>query len=434
MLAPVLSALALALAAPARIAVLPIVPGEGVSDKTAAALTEALAGEVRRRSGAEVITQREINTVLSLERQKAMMGCSSEACMAELGGALGAERLLNGDVARVGESLLVHLRLVEVAKVKVAAQSDRRFRKGTLDDVLDALPAMVGELFEGTPKPPPAQAQAQAEPPGTEKAPENGVAPGPKPAAPRALPPPWAEEPERSVKEEDLAKLSLWEDGDGHYIALNPNALDELVFWGDAKKLQRVIYIGGAVDTGQQKGSFDFWDPRVTRPGADFRFRPEGGLLYCGRDREIPFKPVPAMEAKKILARAELLVPRWRRAAGLLARDDQGVYFYVDRRRKADGALDTKSPDWRLYVGRKGALALVELVDVVADDAGFVFVTSGGRFVARRVGQKFTAEWATSSARLGLTWLETSDYGPFIYGELGVYAGQQLGTPCDGRF
>lgn len=146
MLAPLL---ALALAAPARLAVLPIVAGEGVSDKTAAALTEALAAEVRKRSGAEIITQREINTVLSLERQKAMMGCSTDACMAELGGALGVSNLVNGDIARVGESLLVHFRLVDVSKVRVMAQANRRLRKGSLDDLLDLLPAMVGELFPG---------------------------------------------------------------------------------------------------------------------------------------------------------------------------------------------------------------------------------------------------------------------------------------------
>jgi len=48
----------------------PIVPGEGVTDKPAASLTEALASEVRRRSAAEVITRREIDPVRCLERQE----------------------------------------------------------------------------------------------------------------------------------------------------------------------------------------------------------------------------------------------------------------------------------------------------------------------------------------------------------------------------
>lgn len=418
--------LALAFAAPARIAVLPIVPGEGVTNKAAASLTEAVASEVRKRAGAEVITQREINTVLSLERQKVMLGCATDACMAELGGALGAERLLVGDVARVGESLLVHLRLLEVAKVNVVAQADRRFRKGTLDDVLDAIPAMAGELFEATPKTsgPAAPKDAPA---------QTGATAGPKPAPKRALPPPWAEEPDRQLREEDLAKLSVWRDGDGRYVALDPNDLDELFFAGTARKLHRVVSIGGGVDGGAGKGSFRFWDPRAPRPGADFSWRPEGATLDCGSGREFPFRAVPAMEAKRLLARAEVLAPRWRRRPVLLARDDQGVYFFVDARRSASGSPEAP-PDYRLHVGKKGALALVDLEDVIADDAGFVFVTGGGRVVARKAGQKLAVEWATASARLGLTWLDPSEYGPLVYGALGVYAGQELGTPCDGRF
>jgi TolB-like protein len=140
--------LALALAAPAasRLAVLPVAAGEGIPASTAAALTEALVGEVRRRSGAEVVTSRDIAAVLSLERQS-MLGCTTDVCMAELGGALGCERMVTGDLARLGKSLLLHIKVVETATAKVVAQSDRRLRGATIDDVLDALPEMVGELF-----------------------------------------------------------------------------------------------------------------------------------------------------------------------------------------------------------------------------------------------------------------------------------------------
>src|SRR5215208_627207 len=152
--------LALALAvSPAKLAVLQILGGEGVPQSTAAAITEAVVAEVRRQSGAEVITQREIASILSLEKQRAMLGCETDACMAELGGALGADRLVAGDIAKLGESFLMHVRVVDVRKVRVAAQADRRLRGGTIDDVLDVLPAMVSELF------PPVQAAKPPAPP-----------------------------------------------------------------------------------------------------------------------------------------------------------------------------------------------------------------------------------------------------------------------------
>jgi hypothetical protein len=139
--------LALALTASPKLAVLPVAAGEGIPSSTAAAITEALAGEVRRRSGAKVVTARDIAAVLSLERQKVALGCTSDACMAELGGALGCDRLVTGDLALLGKSFLLHLKVVDTARAVVVAQSDRRLRGASIDDVLDALPAMVEELF-----------------------------------------------------------------------------------------------------------------------------------------------------------------------------------------------------------------------------------------------------------------------------------------------
>jgi hypothetical protein len=419
--------LALLLAGPAQIAVVPVTAGDGVTDKTAAALTEALAAEVRKRSGAEVITQREIAAVLSLERQKAMVSCSTDACMAELGGALGVERLVNGDIARVGESLLVHFRVVEVAKVRVAAQSDRRIRKGSLDDLLDLLPAMVGELF-----PDAAAATASSSPAvKPEGAGQQGVVAGPTPArGGKPLPPPWVEESDK-VDPEKLMGVALWEDGSGNYVAMDVTKLDELVYAGSARKMHRVRSSGGSLDAGEGTGSRTFWEPRAGGRGF-FDFKPEGATLTCGK-KEIPLKRVPALEAKKLLARAELLAPRWRRIPHLLARDDQGTYFYVDGERQPDGD-PADPPDFRLYVGRKGALARVELTDAIRDSAGLVLLTSGGRLVARQQGQKYAVEWGAGNTRIALTWLDATEQGPLIYRELGVYAGQTLGTPCDGRF
>ncbi|HET6436625.1 MAG TPA: hypothetical protein VFG59_01085 [Anaeromyxobacter sp.] len=419
------SLLALSLAASPRIAVLPIVAGEGVSEKTAAALTEALAAEVRKRAGGEVITQREINTVLSLERQKAMMGCASDACMAELGGALGVEQLVNGDIARVGESLLVHYRLIEVGKVRVVAQADRRLRKGTLDDLLDLLPAMTGELFAATPPPPP-ERRAQAE---SEEGGRIGTAPGPTPAPERKLPPPWAEEPDRKANPGAVAKLVLWEDGSGNYVAFDPVDLDAPGYAGTARKMHRLRVGSGFLDGGQGTGSHSFWDPRVG--GGRFEWTPAEAKLSCGQ-RELPLKRVPAVEAQKILARAELLAPRWRRVPHLLARDDEGTYFLVDGARDAEGD-PADPPDYRLYVGKKGGLSRIDLLDSIKDSGGLVFITSGGRLVARQQGRKYAVEWSAGNTRIALTWLEPAEQGPLIYRELGVYAGQSLGTPCDGR-
>ena len=144
-------------AATRSIAVRDLKAGEGVTEKTAATITEAVASELRRVAGLKVSTQQEIAATLSLEQQKQLLACSDDECMADFGGALGVSAMVTGNVGLVGASWLVNLKLIDVATVAVVAQSDRRLRGGTLDDVLDVLPAMSAELFgarDANPKPP----------------------------------------------------------------------------------------------------------------------------------------------------------------------------------------------------------------------------------------------------------------------------------------
>jgi hypothetical protein len=457
MLAPLL---ALALAAPPKLAVLPVAAGEGIPASTAAAITEALSGEVRRRSGAEVVTQREIAAVLTLERQKAMLGCTSDACVAELGGALGCDRLVSGDLAKLGESFLLHLRLVETARARVVTQADRRLRGGTIDDVLDALPAMVGELFPGAAPParPTAAAAAPAKPAATEAPPPKGssgsfwgpvagVVDSAASAASRlsdklsaGARTPGKAEPGRNVAEEpaevpaaDRLRLVAWGDGAGHLVVTEPFVMDAPLWWGDARRLFRVRVRGGGQE-GTVAMSRNFWEPRVTR-GAEAELAVRGGkaTLTCG-EKTIPLQEVPTRDAMKQLKAAAFLEPRWRRIPHALARDDEGSYWFVDGVRGADGAAAKGKPGYRLHMGRKGKLAEVALVDALDDDGGLLLVTEAGRLEVKRDGRDgASAAWLTGATRKALTWLEPADHGPLIYGDLGVYAGEVLGTPCDGR-
>jgi len=419
-------AAALALAAgPAKLAVLPVVAGEGIPPGVAAALGETLSGEVRRRAGAEVITQREIAAVLSLERQKEMLGCTSDACMAELGGALGCDRLVTGDVARLGESWLIHLRLVETARARVAAQADRRLRGGTIDDVLDQLPAMVAELF-------PAVAAPGAGPAAIAPAPTTvTVINVPVPPA-KVHPPRVAEEPV-DVPLRDRLRMRAWSDGAGHLLVTEPFVMDAPLWWGDEKKLFRVRVRGGG-QQGLIEMSRNFLEPRVRRGAeAEFEVRDGKATLTCGA-QTIPLVLVPPRELPRRLKPVAFFEPRWRRIPHALARDDAGTYWFVDGARGADGAAFAARPDYRLFVGRKGALAPVELDDTALDAGGALYLSAAGRLEVKPDGKGGSeAAWVTPSGRKPLTWLDPADSGALIYGELGVYAGELLGTPCDGR-
>jgi hypothetical protein len=78
-------------------------------------------------AGADTVTSKEIATVLGLERQKQLAGCAdeSESCTTELAGALGADVVLVGDVAEVGDDFQLNLKLLGATNGKtVSAYSD----------------------------------------------------------------------------------------------------------------------------------------------------------------------------------------------------------------------------------------------------------------------------------------------------------------------
>jgi hypothetical protein len=94
----------------------------GVDDKLGEVFTEHLADQMKL-AGAEVVTQREMAALLGLERQRQLAGCSEQSgsCMAELANALGADGVLLGDVAKVGDRLQVNLKIISAGDGKTLA-------------------------------------------------------------------------------------------------------------------------------------------------------------------------------------------------------------------------------------------------------------------------------------------------------------------------
>lgn len=438
-------------AAPPKLAVLAVSAGEGVPASTAAAITEAVVAEVRKQSKAEVITQREITSILSLENQKAMLGCQTDACMAELGGALGTDRLVAGELAKLGESFLLHLRVVDTRKVRVAAHADRRLRGGTIDDVLDVLPAMVGELFPPAqaviPPPVPPQgggaALAVLVPPGGGSLPGAAPPPGGDAAAipaPGAIAPPavgaalskkaaggWTEE-EETLSRDLRDRLRFFTDDDALVVAVDPfGEIDGPLYAGDVEKLYRQRVVSGGRE-GKLAVSRTFWEPRAhSGSESELSFRAGRATLVCGQ-RKIALRELNEGGKRRILAEARFYAPPFRRIPHLLARDEQGAYFFVDAARDPWSGRPASRPELRLRYGRKGALAPVEVLDAIDDPGGLVLVTGTGRLVAKGG----TVEWAGPAARLPLTRVDLQDAAGLVYGELGAY-GKRLGTPCDGK-
>lgn len=148
----VLSALgALLLAAPPAVAarpslaVFPLQAGDGVSAGMTGTVSDYLTEEVRRFPAfSRVVSQRDVEAVLSLERQRQMMDCNAASCVAEIAGALGVDLVLIGSLGRVGAVAILTVRVVRVKDGNVVASGASR----TCGEKEEYLVYMVRPLLE----------------------------------------------------------------------------------------------------------------------------------------------------------------------------------------------------------------------------------------------------------------------------------------------
>lgn len=136
------------------VVLLPLAPIGEVDRAAVALFGEALAGELRRRPGVSVLADSDVAALLGAERRRQLVaGCSDAGCLAELGGALGADRVIHGTVGRVGGSLLVTLSSLDARRARGVASVSERLQGAGDEAFLDALPAMVDRLLAEQPAP-----------------------------------------------------------------------------------------------------------------------------------------------------------------------------------------------------------------------------------------------------------------------------------------
>lgn len=82
------------------------------------------------KSGITVITAADVADVLGLERQRQLLGCADNgaSCAAELAGAMGADAVLSGSLAKAGGSYVVTLRGVNTASGQAFATATGRLK------------------------------------------------------------------------------------------------------------------------------------------------------------------------------------------------------------------------------------------------------------------------------------------------------------------
>lgn len=206
----------------------------------------------------------------------------------------------------------------------------------------------------------------------------------------------------------------------GIYVALPGRA--GRVWYGapKSKNVYEQVVTGKSLDVSRGLWQIAVWSPRVSKlqPGSVGMHEDGNYYRYCGDEVKTPLTQLPADKAKTIIDKSNFMSTAMIRRPHLLARDDRGVYYYVDVIRNEYGGKG-----YRVFVGKKGAMKQRPLVDVATDTGGDVFATKTGdlRIVRTTSEDKSAIAWVKGEKRTQLISLDTDLNSVLIYKELGVY-------------
>jgi TolB-like protein len=128
---------------------------QGASPQQAAALTDAVVAALSARKLFQVVSSRDIQSLLGAERQKQLSGACAEspdACATDVSAALAGRFLLSGQLSRVGSAFQLTLQMIDSSKGQPVGRSTR------IANDLEALRALVpyaAAEATGSPLPPP---------------------------------------------------------------------------------------------------------------------------------------------------------------------------------------------------------------------------------------------------------------------------------------
>ncbi|MBS2027174.1 MAG: hypothetical protein JST54_04645 [Deltaproteobacteria bacterium] len=110
-------------------------------------LTQVTMSEVIKSGGMEVISSAEVKSLIGYEKQRQLLGCKEDSsCLAEIGGALGVDFMITGQLGKLGDRYRLDLRLLNTQKARVAG-SEGDFIKDNENALGDAAVAMTRKLL-----------------------------------------------------------------------------------------------------------------------------------------------------------------------------------------------------------------------------------------------------------------------------------------------
>lgn len=151
---------------PIRVAVWELKNLSSLAPEKVAILNDLVTTELGRAGRYQVISRAEVAALLGYQREQQLLGCQEAACLARLGGALGAELVLAGQIGELGGEFRLSLQVVDARRTVVVARAAQSV-PAREDALASAARATLAELVQAMPSD--VTARSGGEPLGPEK-------------------------------------------------------------------------------------------------------------------------------------------------------------------------------------------------------------------------------------------------------------------------
>lgn len=133
-----------------KVAVMQLGASPNVEASLSEALTQVVPETLEGLGVFKAISTQEIKQLLAFESQKQLLGCNEVSCLAEIGGALGADFLVIGNLSLVGDTYIIQLQLANIAAAKIESRASREYSgdtKGLFAELRTATRLLVRDLL-----------------------------------------------------------------------------------------------------------------------------------------------------------------------------------------------------------------------------------------------------------------------------------------------
>lgn len=139
---------ALAMDAPTSVLMMPLKPVRGVDKATCQLLSNYMLSQLQGVKRLRTVGASDMDAVLAADKQKQALGCTDVSCMAEMGGALGVDLVMYGELGVLGSKYNVNVSAVRTSDATVAARASLLVDK-TEDALAERVPSLVQNVVDG---------------------------------------------------------------------------------------------------------------------------------------------------------------------------------------------------------------------------------------------------------------------------------------------